>query len=506
MPRRGKLWLCLIMLGFGVGTVMAQANGLYHEPYRPQYHYSPPCRWMNDPNGMVYYEGEYHLFYQFNPVDSVPGPMHWGHAVSSDLVHWETLPIALYPDEIGPIWSGTVVVDDRNTSGLVPGGGLIALFTYENQSQGVAYSTDHGRTWTKYANNPVIDARARDFRDPKVYWHEATGEWVMVLAAGHEAQFFTSPNLLNWEFRSSFAEGHLLGVWEVPDLFPLDVEGETKWVLLISVSALAPAGGGGIQYFIGDFDGQTFTNDNPATTVLWLDYGQDNYAGTTWNNLPDGRRIYIGWMSNWQYAATAPTSPWRGATTLPRDFSLVRTADGIRLAQSPVASVAQLRELVGTWDDLTVSGELSLDNVHGRTLEIIADFELNNAQRFGFDVHRGESGRTRLVYNVAESQLLVSRSDPSAAGLNGYTTVFGAPTPLDNHHLRLHVFVDESSLEVFAQDGLITLTGQTFTNPADDGMALFSDDGDVKVTHLEVYSLASIWSPTTVAAAETPYC
>ncbi|MBI5667454.1 MAG: glycoside hydrolase family 32 protein [Chloroflexi bacterium] len=473
---------------------MSNDDALYREPYRPQYHFSPPCGWLNDPNGLVYYEGEYHLFYQYYPHDIDQGPKHWGHAVSDDLIHWQNLPIALYPDSLGAIWSGSIVVDDRNTSGLVPGGGLVAIYTYENQTQAIAYSSDLGRTWTKYSGNPVIEARARDFRDPKVFWHDATGQWVMVLAAGKEVQVFTSPNLRDWDYRSRFTGGHREGVWEVPDLFPLELDGETKWVMLVSVSALAPAGGSGIQYFIGDFDGFTYTADNPDA-VLWLDYGPDNYAGTTWNNTPDEQRVYIGWMSNWLYASLTPTSTWRGATTLPREFKLVRTADGLRLAQQPVAGITTLRHPIGTWEQQTLDGELLLPEVQGRTLEIIAEFEAGSAERFGMDVHRGGSGQTRIVYNTRHEQLLISRTDTTEAGtINGFTPAFGAPAKLDNNRLRLHIFVDESSVEVLAQDGLIALTSQTFANPADDSVALFTHNGSATLAHLEIYALDSIWT------------
>ncbi len=481
---------------------------LYHEPYRPQYHFSPPCGWMNDPNGLVYYQGEYHFFYQFSPQVS-RGAMHWGHAVSPDLVHWQNLPIALYPDEVGgPIWSGSAVVDADNTSSLVPGGGLIAIFSYENQSQGIAYSTDRGRTWTKYAGNPVIPALAKDFRDPKVFWDEPRSRWVMVLAAGHEMQLYTSPNLLDWTLRSKFSQGQVQPIWEVPDLFPLQIDGQTKWVLLISLSGMAPAGGNGIQYFIGGFDGDTFTNDNPASTILWLDYGADNYAGTTWDNAPNDQRIYIGWLSNWQTAFALPTPNWRGAATLPRDLRLVNTSDGIRLAQMPINSFDQLRIPLGTWDNVDLSGDLPLDDVHGRMLEIIAEFDAGTAKRFGIDVHRGADSapndRTRIVYNAAQSQLLVSRPDGSEAGtIPSFTTAFGAPTPLDNGHLRLHLYVDDSSVETFSQDGLITLSAQTYGSSQSDGVALFADQGDAKLVHLEIYSLASVWPPSSEKALGT---
>lgn len=491
------LFLSLII---GVNT-MAQDNAFYHESYRPQFHFSAPCGWINDPNGMVYYEGEYHLFYQYNPKDIVWGPMHWGHAVSPDLIHWQNLPIALYPDDIGPIWSGSAVVDAQNTSGLVPGGGLVAIFSYQDQSQGIAYSADKGRTWTKYKGNPVIPALAKDFRDPKVLWHEPSKKWVMVIAAGRELQIFTSPNLLDWEMTDHLGGGILGGVWEVPDLFPLEIDGQTKWVLLGSVSQMAPAGGGGVRYFVGDFNGQVFTYDENSPD-LWLDYGPDNYAGTTWDNAPDNKRIYIGWMSNWQYAANTPTTPWRGAMTLPREFSLVHTPEGIRLTQTPVESITQLREPLGKWTDLQVTGDMLLEQVQSRTLEIIAEIEPGTAERFGLDVQSGGDEKTRLVYNTKQGKLFVSRSDKTDAGpISAFTPAFGAPISLEKTSLRLHIFVDESSVEIFAQDGLYSITSQTFVNPSDKGLALFSEKGDMKVSRLEVYALKSTW-PDTVPSVD----
>ena len=208
MAKAAQGLLVAFILLLSTGVSMAQDSSLYHEPYRPQVHFSPPCRWMNDPNGLVYADGEYHLFYQYYPLDSVWGPMHWGHAVSPDLVHWQNLPIALYPDDIGAIWSGGAVYDAENTSGLVPGGGIVAIFSYQNQSQGLAYSTDSGRSWEKYAGNPVLPPLGQDSRDPKVFWHAEISRWVMILAVGGEAQIFTSPNLIDWEYSSSFAAGH----------------------------------------------------------------------------------------------------------------------------------------------------------------------------------------------------------------------------------------------------------------------------------------------------------
>lgn len=484
----------IVLASLLIGCVAnGQAHALYREPFRPQYHYSPPCRWMNDPNGLVYFNGEYHLFYQFHPQGLTWGPMHWGHAVSPDLVRWETLPIALYPDSIGAIWSGGAVIDAENTAGFGKNA-MVAIYSYQSQDQGIAYSTDQGRMWTKYDGNPVIKAQAKDFRDPKVFWHEPTRQWVMVLAAGHEVQIYTSPNLREWAYRSRFVGGQTLPIWEVPDLFPLQIEGQTKWVMLVSLGSLGPAGGNGIQYFIGDFDGQTFTADVP-NQVLWLDYGPDNYAGTTWNNAPDDKRLYIGWMNNWTYGERIPTAPWRGATTLPRELRLVRTADGLRLAQAPVAALAGLRQPVGVWENLELSGETVLDKVQGRTLEIIAEFEPKSAVRFGIDVHRGESGRTRIIYNAEQSLLLISRPANTAEGqIPNFFGAFSAPLSLSDGKLKLHMFVDESSVEVFADDGLIAMTSQSFVDPGNTGVALFGDEGaGTRVSRLEIYALDGIW-------------
>jgi fructan beta-fructosidase len=462
---------------------------------------------MNDPNGMVYFNGEYHLFYQFHPADIVWGPMHWGHAVSTDLVHWQTLPIALYPDANGTIFSGSVVVDHHNTAGFGENA-LVAVYSYHTQTQGVAYSTDSGRTWTKYEGNPVIPAQGPDFRDPKVFWHEVSQRWVAPIAAGQAVQFFVSPNLRDWEFASRFTGGHVTATWEVPDLFPLEINGETRWVLLVSVSRLAPAGGSGIQYFIGDFDGTTFTSESFGDT-LWLDYGPDNYAGTTWSNEPQGRRIYIGWMSNWRYAAHTPTRPWRGATTLPRELVLAETPAGIRLIQKPLPEFEVLRSPVQVWDNLTLDGLQLLDGIQGRTLEISAEFEIGTAERFGIEVQRGaDTSGTRILYNTRFNQLVMSRAD-QAAGIPihaDFNATFAAPHTLQNNRLKLHIFVDESSVEVFADDGQTVLTSLTFADPSQDRLALFAENGEATLRHLEIHALNSIWDTSAETTARYDFC
>ena len=493
----------LILLTRSGSVAVAQNSTTYQETFRPQYHYSPPCGWMNDPNGMVYDKGQYHLFYQFDPKSMTPGPMHWGHAVSPDLMHWKTLPIALYPDDIGPIWSGSAVVDADNTSGLVPGGGLVAIYSYQDQSQGIAYSSDDGQTWTKYAGNPIIPTPGKDFRDPKVFWYDADKQWVMIISAGPEIQFWTSPDLIHWTQTGSFGHGLTPGVWEVPDMIPMDVGGQTKWLLLASVTRSAPAGDGGMRYFVGDFDGQTFSDDG-SPAPLWLDYGPDNYAGTTWSGAPDNRHIYIGWMSSWPYAAATPTSPWRGATTLPRELKLVQTSEGIRLQQTVSPEFAELRTLIGMWSDVEVSGKLPLD-ARGRRLEIIADLKPGTAARSGLDVHQGADGQTRIVYNAEQQQLLLSRSAQTDSGtISGFTPAFGAPVPADQKTIRLHLFVDESSVEILVDDGLISISGQTFMAPGNDGIGLFAEGGSATISHLEIYEIASVWMPDNVADSVYP--
>lgn len=464
---------------------------LHDEPYRPQFHYSAPYGWLNDPNGLVYYDGEYHLFFQYHPHSTVWGPMHWGHAVSTDLIQWETLPIALYPDHLGTIFSGTVVVDPANSSGLVPGGGLVALYTYSTQTQGVAYSTDRGRTWTKYTDNPIIPALRPDFRDPKVFWHDR--RWVMVLSAGQSIMFLTSPDLLQWEVVSEFGSGYEGGVWEVPDLFPMTVDGITKWLLVFSVNPTAPAGGGGTRYAVGNFDGRTFVEDTPGK-ILWLDWGPDNYAGTTYNNIAEGRRLFVAWMSNWAYANKVPTSVWRGAMTIPRALSLAKTSAGYRLAQRPVDALHNLRMPLGTWENITVDGPLALDAICGQTLDIELDVALADATAFGMSLSTGAEDAVRISYDVPRREMIIHRSD---AGIPYFNPSFVAPLEPDDGQIRLRILVDSSSIEVFANDGLLSLTSQVFPGGDILHARVFAEHGMACVRSLRAYHLRSIWSERT---------
>lgn len=306
------------------------ASNTYEEPWRPQFHFSPEKNWMNDPNGMVFFDGEYHLFYQYNPFGNKWGHMSWGHTVSRDLVHWEHLALAIPETNAVMAFSGSAVVDTLNTSGFGSPGKppLVAIYTGHHtdrplQNQFIAYSTDRGRSWTPYPGNPVLDIGAADFRDPKVFWHEPSGRWIMVVSwpVERKVRFYASPNLKEWSHLSDFGPaGSTTGIWECPDLFPLQVEdgekGEESWVLVVNVGSGAPAGGSGCQYFVGDFDGTRFTRSSSpgrrsAGPPLWADFGRDFYAAVSWSDVPkrDGRRLWLGWMSNWEYAQDVPHRP-----------------------------------------------------------------------------------------------------------------------------------------------------------------------------------------------------
>lgn len=465
---------------------------LYGERYRPQYHYSVPTQWMNDPNGMVYHDGEYHLFYQHYPDSNVWGPMHWGHAVSTDLVNWKNLPIALYPDSLGMIFSGSCVMDLNNTSGLGTENNppMVAIFTHhlmegeksgaiDFQYQSLAYSNDRGRTWTKYANNPVLgNPGIKDFRDPKVSWFEEWEKWIMVLAVKDHVNFYSSDNLIDWELESEFGKeiGAHGGVWECPDLFKLKTaDGIEKWIMLLSINPGGPQGGSATQYFVGDFDGKVFTPDDEE--IRWIDMGADNYAGVTWSNIPeeDGRRLFIGWMSNWDYARNVPTYVWRSAMTIPRELQIIKVNDEIILTSIPVSEMESFR---GEMRSLQSGGNL----LEWMTSEIELEFESPNHQL----VFSNES--EKLVVAINDSTLSIDRSgvgDPSIE--RGFHAIhkakLGNITPQ-----QLRIFLDESSIEVFVNDGELVMTDLIFPM---DTLTSLEIQGDINDG--ELYQLQSIW-------------
>jgi fructan beta-fructosidase len=486
----------------------------YTEKYRPQYHFSPEKNWMNDPNGMVFYEGEYHLFYQYHPHGTTWGPMHWGHAVSKDLVYWEHLPIGLAPDEHGMIFSGSAVVDWNDSSGFFEGNsGLVAIFTHADtypetnrgrQRQSIAYSNDHGRTWIKYVGNPVLqEEHITDFRDPKVFWHRETNRWVMVVASGQTIRMYTSLNLKSWEFASEFgeADGSHQGVWECPDLFELPVDkdpNQKKWVLFVSIGddPNLPEGSR-TQYFTGVFDGKNFVNDNSPETVLWIDHGRDNYAGVSWSDVPnkDGRRMYIGWMSNWRYANVTPTKEWRSAMTLPRVVELQSTEEGIRLVQKPVQEMQCLRvDHLSFQKEEVKQGANLLENVKSNTFEILAEFELSTATEFGFKVCKGANEETIVGYDVKNQRVFVDRSHSGEAAFHkAFAGKHENKLVPENNKITLHIFVDQSSVEVFGNQGRVVITDLIFPRAENKDIELYVKEGDVTLHSLEFYTLKSTW-------------
>ncbi len=483
-----------------------QEEAYYREAFRPQYHFSPEEKWMNDPNGMVFYEGEYHLFYQYYPDSTVWGPMHWGHAISTDLVTWEHLPIALYPDELGLIFSGSAVVDWNNTSGFGENGRppLIAIYTYHDmaaeqageqdfQYQAIAYSNDKGRSWTKYEGNPVLPNQGiRDFRDPKVMWYEASQSWIMTLAVKDHIEFYDSPDLINWSKLSDFGfdAGNHGGVWECPDLFVMETDdGQLRWVLLVSINPGGPNGGSATQYFIGDFDGTSFTNEYNAEQTLWLDYGTDNYAGVTWSDIPeeDGRRLFIGWMSNWNYARETPTVKWRSAMTVTRELELVENREGeFRVTSWPILEYKDLVEERISIADTTFSGSLII--AEGDALmDFTLDLDLAETDKVKLSFYNDLGDSLHVLYDQTAAELSIDRR---ASGIvdfeDGFAAVHTAPFAAIEDEIRLRVMLDWSSIEVFVDGGIVTMTDQVFPRKPYDKVQLSSNgrlglEGEIRV-------------------------
>ncbi|MCX8212001.1 MAG: glycoside hydrolase family 32 protein [Lewinella sp.] len=477
---------------FAANSETATAPAAAPDDYlRPGYHFTPPAGWMNDPNGMVYHAGEWHLFYQYYPDGNKWGPMHWGHAVSTDLVSWEHLPIALYPDELGYIFSGSAVIDKENTAGFGKNA-MVAIYTYHDmvgekagredfQSQAIAYSTDKGRTWTKYAGNPVIPNRGvRDFRDPKVIWDAEHAQWLMVLAAQDRVQFFGSKNLKEWNYLSEWGQKtrNHSGVWECPELFPLTVveSQDSAWVLNVSINPGGANGGSGTFYFPGYWDGKEFTprwqpSASATDTVSWVDYGRDNYAGVTFSDVPDGRRVFMGWMSNWNYAQEVPTESWRSAMTIPRDLSLHATDFGVRLHQQPVEELEELRgkektiDLKRLPDGVTVIDLKPLSNNGQIELDLTVDLMDSDAEEL-YLTFSDESGEHyyRTGYSRKPGVENALFSDRRFVGNTDFKSSFAperltvAPRWSNHDELRIRAFLDRTSAEVFFDEGDPVLT------------------------------------------------
>jgi sucrose-6-phosphate hydrolase SacC (GH32 family) len=664
-----RVLLSALALGAFASAFAADAEPTYREPFRPQFHFTPAKNWMNDPNGMVFYDGEYHLFYQYNPFGDKWGHMSWGHAVSPDMIHWKHLPVALAEENGVMIFSGSAVVDWKNTSGFGQNGKppLIAIYTghYTNkplQNQHIAYSNDRGRTWTKYAGNPVLDIGEKDFRDPKVFWHEPTKRWVMVVSwpTERKVRFYASSNFKEWKHLSDFGPaGATQGIWECPDLFPLPIEGhrkDSRWALIVNVGSGAVAGGSGTQYFVGRFDGNQFTLDpsyphpqpesvpdgkvladfeagygnwqvsgeafgtapargtlpnqqavagfrghalansylngdrtqgrlvspefgitedfitfligggnhpgktcinllvndqairtatgnnsehlswkswdvrdlrgqharleivdqhsegwghinvdhivmadrpgRPATQpALWADYAPDFYAAVSWSDIPkhDGRRLWLGWMSNWQYAGDVPTSPWRSAMSLPRELTLRQTADGLRLVQKPVQELRKIRGERFQKKNLSV-GEandwLKSRNIGGPLWEIEAEIDVQKESDFALKVFGTPNQPTILHWDAKREVLTLDRTHSGRADFNPqFSGKYEAPLKAKDGKLHLHLFVDTSSIEIFGNDGQTALTALIFPNESTVPFSLESTDGKTKFGRLRIWKL-----------------
>ena len=485
------------------------------ESFRPQYHFSAQRHWLNDPNGLVYFQGEYHLFFQYNPFGDRWGHMSWGHAVSNDLVHWRELPVALPETADYMIFSGSVVVDSQNTSGFGASGQtpLVAVYTgYQRgaaglQNQQLAYSVDRGRTWTPYAANPVLDLGLKEFRDPKVFWHAATRQWIMVavLADKKQVTFFASPDLKAWVHVGDFGPaGAVDGNWECPDLFQLAVVGSSKrsrWVLKVDVFK-SRLSGSGAQYFVGDFDGHAFVAE-PGDVAHVVDQGSDFYAAASWSHLPadDGRHVWIGWMNNHAYAEDTPTSPWRGAMSVPRSLTLRQRDGRFELLQSPVLELRRLRthhRQLAAMRNIPEGAPPILEPRLNASAEILATLRPGDAREVGLLLRSGGRQRTVVGYDTVQHRLFIDRRQSGAAGFNaGFAERRSAAFELQRGELRLHILLDRSSIEVFAGDGELVMTEQIFPDPGSLAVRAYARGGTAVVDSLESWDLRSARPPDT---------
>lgn len=469
--------------------------------FRPEWHYTAERNWLNDPNGLVYLNGTYHLFYQHNPFGPDWGNMSWGHATSPDLLHWEEQPVAIPCDEQEAIFSGSAVFDQHNTSGLGTAANppLVAIYTSAysassplagRQAQSLAYSLDEGRTWSKYSGNPVLDRVSAEFRDPKVFWYDggAGSYWVMVTVEAVQRQvvLYKSADLKSWEYLSSFGPANATGgVWECPDLFELPVDGDpedTAWVLIVNINPGGIAGGSAGQYFLGKFDGVAFRSETTVTEGLqtddsrmreygWLDWGRDYYAAVSFGNVQDGRRVMIGWMNNWDYARETPTGHWRSAMSLPREVSLARVGGKVVLRQEAVCPVGtSASPALRLGPQTLASGVLDLPAA-ASVARIDVEFEPGTADSVGLMLRSGDGQRTQLSYDAAAGTLSLDRRASGAVEFHpSFASIETVPVPLLEGRLRLRVYLDRCSVEVFAQDGIATITDLVF--PAEAGTAL----------------------------------
>ena len=420
-------------------TVSNDFDTTNRERFRPLYHHSPRYGWMNDPNGMFYKDGVYHLYYQWNPYGSQWENMTWGHSTSTDLIHWQPQPTAIERDALGAIFSGSCIVDEANNR-------VVAFYTSDgqNQTQSIAISKDNGMHFEKYANNPVLTSDEPDFRDPKAFWNEQLGKWSLILAAGQEMRIYSSDNLTDWTYESSFGKGYGCheGVWECPDLIELPVVGtdKKKWMLICNINPGGPFGGSATQYFIGQFDGHRFTCEHQDTR--WMDYGKDHYATVTFDHAPQGRHIAIAWMSNWQYANEVPTRQYRSANSLPRELALFEHNGQTYCRVTPVQELDQLR------------------GKRVKQLPEAAEIVVNLQEKTEIILSNAVGEQVTMIYDAQKGTFSMDRTRGYANFSANFPCVTVAPTYGSISQLR--IFTDRCSIEAFDSEGKMAMTNLVF--------------------------------------------
>lgn len=500
--------LLITTICINLSALICEAQEAYHEMYRPQIHFSPKQHWTNDPNGMVYYKGIYHLFFQYYPDSTIWGPMHWGHATSKDLIHWHQEPIALYPDSLGYIFSGSAVVDYNNTSGFGKNGQvpLVAIFTQSDpkgakakrndfQNQSLAYSLDEGKTWIKYGHNPVLkNPGIIDFRDPKVMWYKPGKKWVMTLATKDRITFYSSHDLKSWKKESEFGKdiGAHGGVWECPDLFTIEDKGKTIWVLVVNLNPGGPNKGSATQYFLGDFDGNKFIPN--STETKWLDYGPDEYAGVTWSNTGN-RKIFLGWMSNWMYANLVPSVRWRNAMTIPRELHIKHVGKQMYVASEPVEELNKIQSNQISLQNVTVAKSIDLTKLTKKDITIPFRLNLSLEEVKDFSIILSNNLGEKLVVGFDKNlnQYFIDRTNSGKVNFqNEFTAKHTAPRLTENQKRNISIIIDESSIELFADDGLSVMTAIFFPGKPYNQIKIETET-KVVFKKIQYINLESIW-------------
>ena len=499
------------------------------EKYRPLYHHTPVYGWMNDANGLVYKDGEYHLYYQYNPYGSVWGNMHWGHSVSRDLLHWEHLDAAIARDTLGHIFSGSCIVDRSNSAGTGKDN-IVAFYTShknvpdgQRQVQCMAWSTDNGRTFTKYEGNPILTPfdGLQNFRDPKVFWYEPEQKWIMIVSADKNMRFYTSHDLKQWEYMSEWGAGHgpQPNQFECPDFLQMPVDGDKskmKWVMIVNINPGFVHGGSGTMYFVGDFDGHKFTCDTKPDVVKWLDWGKDHYATVCFSNTGD-RIIAMPWMSNWQYANLVPTRQFRSANSLPRELTLHTGSDGgLYVNVSPVSETMGLRKESKDLGGFSLTTEKHFNGVlsdNQGAFELDVELAANGDRRCGVELYNAKEEKV-VVYLDAKGRVVMDRSESGIVDFgnlvqphqietessrracisgalhykNDFALATWAPIDAKSSH-KLQIFVDKSSLELFVDGGRVAMTNLVFPDEPYNSLRFFSEDGKAEVKTATVYRL-----------------